>query len=251
MSHPLLKLALAILIGSATLLFCAAQHGNQAAMATPAPVAAATTWTLASHSTSGNLTCSPTCTAYSLGFTGQIGDVLLVFAYTGANKHLSSGNTGYGTWVFPANCNIYQSSSTGTVSCGYVILTATVTSITMTMNVNQSNPIIIDVRAYHSTAGGIVAESVPTPTTSSSCSNNCVAPTVSLTGTADVVVSSIATGNTGCSAASPFANFSAPSGDGVADHLNTSSGTGATFTQGTSCPTAAASAAGMVSIAFK
>lgn len=193
----------------------------------------------------GSLTCSVTVTATTAG------DTLIATAMipSSSAKTIVSGS-GAGTWGLGGSA--WKSSSTGSVSTAYVLsATGGVTSVSVTLSTGgASSTWAVEVRAYTSSAGGVAAESVPAGTTSASCSNNCTTPTVTLAGTNDLIYAAIATGNTGCSVASPFGNFTALTGDGGADRLNTNSGTGATFTQGTSCPTAAASVAAMVTIGF-
>lgn len=212
------------------------------------------TLSLVHHSTSGSLVCNTGCTAFSLGFTASSGNVLEVFAFNSQNAFINAGNVGFGTWVFPANCAEFQSAGTGEVSCGYVILTSTTTSITMSMNIGSTVNTVLDVREYSSTLGTPAVETVPAPVGSASCGASgtpCNAPAVTVSGSNDVIVSAIATGDSACNANSPFGNFSAPTGDGIADNINTATGTGGAFTQGTACPTAVNAAAGMISLAFK
>jgi hypothetical protein len=214
------------------------------------------TWTTSTGwsttgTTSSSLTCSPACTAMTVPTT-VVGDLVTIELFNVAGGVSISSVSGGGTWVVPGgtSCNASQAGA-GHVHCAFMLGAASaVTSITITMTGSQGGN-FFNIRSYHPSSTTAVAETVPAGTTSSSCSNNCNAPSVTLTGTSDVIVSTIATGDSGCSAASPFGNFTAPDGDGMADNLNTSSGTGAVFTQGNSCPTAAASSAAMNTVAFK
>lgn len=208
------------------------------------------TWTRVATSQNVNCAASTTCAVTVTSTTAGNLLVALAFESSTAQIQLSAGSAG-GSWVFPSNCRAFQSSSTGSTSCGYVLsATGGVTSITMTTSSAPSTTYAIVINEYHSTVGSVAAETVPAGTTSASCSNNCTTASITVTGSADVLIAGIATGNTGCSVGSPWGNFSAPSGDGMGDNISTASGTGATFTQGTSCPTAAAAAAGMIIIGF-
>ena len=213
------------------------------------------TWTLL-HANAANTACSgsgTTCTITVASTTS--GNQLVAVAWTPTSttgKNLSAAGSG-GTWVFPANCAAFNNASTGEVSCGYTLsATGGVTSIVLTVAATPSGTWAALIYEYHSSAGGVAVETVPagTSTGAGTCSTACTAPNVTLAGSADVVIGAIATGNTACSVSSPYGDFTAPQGDGFADNLNTSSGTGANFTQGTACPTAAAARAAAISIAF-
>ena len=183
------------------------------------------TWTLVNYLTaSTSSTCVPACPTTNLGFTGAIGDVLLVWSFNGSNRFVSAGDTGYGTWVLPGAstlCTAFQASS-GSVSCAYVILTSTTTAITMTMN-NSGGVTWFNVRQFHKSTGTITAETVPAGTTNISCGasgTKCTAPTVTIGAGNDVVASGISVINTACATTSPFTNFAQDSNeDGMADNL--------------------------------
>lgn len=215
------------------------------------------TWSSVHTTTSTTgITCTPTCAAVTLSSAATVNDLMLVVAYSTTNVHISAVTcsaacTGT-SWVFPANCAAFQSSTSGGISCAYVLaISSAATTLTVTLSGTAS--ITEEITQYHSTAGGVAAETVPVGTTSTACGASgtpCVTPSVTLAGSADVVVSTIATGGTACSVASPFTNFVAPAGDGFGNNLNTSSGTGGSFIQGTSCPTGVNNVAAMISIAF-
>jgi hypothetical protein len=213
------------------------------------------TISLANHATSSSLTCNATCSAFALGFTAAVGDLLVITSYTTTNQHLSSGDTGYGTWHVSANCTSYEATSgAGATSCAYIQLTSTTTSVTMTFSATVPGSAILHARQYHSTISGTWGvETVPAGTVSTSCGTSgspCTTANITITGANDVLVASIATGDTACSVVSPWGNFFSPTGDGAVDNLNTTTGTGASFIQGNSCPTGALSTAAMISIGF-
>lgn len=215
--------------------------------------AARATVTAVHKATGTGLSCSPSCGSFTLGFTATSGNLIVIAAYSTTNVHISAVTctpacTGT-SWVFPANCAAYLA-ATGAVSCAYVLaVSSAATAVTATMSASGSTT-YLEVREYHSSLGTFTAETVPAGTTNASCST-CTTPAVTITGSSDVLLAGIATGNSGCSVASPWGNFTTPSGDGAADYINTNSGTGATFTQGTACPTGAAAAASMITIGFK
>jgi hypothetical protein len=207
-----------------------------------------TGWSATGATSSTGVACTPACPAVTVPTT-VAGDLIYVQVVSSTNAFtISSGSAGAGTWVIPANC--VSSGGTGELACAYVLsATGGVTTITITMS--GSITATISIRSYHPSSTTAVAETVPAANSSAGCSNNCTTPSVTLTGTSDLIVAAISAGDTGCSVASPYGNFTAPSGDGIADQFNATSGTGATFTQGTSCPTAASAAAGMTTVAFK
>lgn len=188
--------------------------------------------------------CNVTVTATTAG------DVLVATALFGCTANRTVTGSLGGTWV--AGTAVFSSTASGCAGQTYTLAASGgTTSLTVTLGAASTGTWAIEVRALTSSAGGVAAETVPAGTTSAGCSNNCVTPTVTLAGTADALVAAIFTQQTGCSVAAPYGQFTAPGGDGVAINLNTASGTGATFTQGSSCPTAASGGAAMVTIAFK
>jgi hypothetical protein len=231
------------------------QQGMQPGPGTPHSTGAANTIALSHSATSSTLTCSDTCGAFSLGFTAASTDLLIIFAFGDDNAHISSMTGGSGTWVFPANCSQYLATgSAGATSCAYVFLTGTATTVTATFNTTGGSQVLM-ARDYSRTTGSWTAETVPAGTTSTACGASatpCATPNVTLTGGGvnELVISSMSVSRTGCSVSTPFGNFSAPGGDGIGDHINTTSGTGGSFLQGSSCPTGSNGDAAMISIAF-
>jgi hypothetical protein len=206
------------------------------------------TWSLAQNLNSTTLNCNPTCPSVTVPST-VAGDVILITDYGSNAVNLSSATCSAscgGTWVAPANCNATQA-TTGEVNCMYAIgVNAGLTSITATLS-GSDGSVILNIREYHVTSGTISAETVPAPTliTSGSPCTSCTAPTVTLSGTDDIVISLAATQGTASAIASPFGNFAPqPDGDAIGDHLNTNSGSGGVFTQ-------TSGAATLLSIAFK
>ena len=217
----------------------------------------AATFTLAHDAVSGLMDCNTTCSALSLGYTATSGSIITVMGFLGANAYAnSSPDSSYGTWQFPANCHVYQSSATNGAFCAYVILTASTSTITLGYNVDAAG--YWHIRNYTKSSGSITAEAAPTPTTAPSCGTTaspCSAPNVSLTGGGvnEVMVSGAGFGNSICGlkSGSPFGHvLSDTYGDGDADYVNTTSGTGAQFVQGSSCPTQAAAQFEGLSLAF-
>lgn len=196
--------------------------------------------------------CNTTCAPFSLGFTVPSGDALIICVALGTNAFITSADTSYGTWVTAntqAGLKAFQSTATQAISCAYVITTSSVSTVTMGYNVDAAGtPAIYDL---HKSSGTITAETIPTSTTSTSCSTTCASPTVTITGSNDAILSAAAFGNVGCSVNSPFTNFQSINGDSVAQNLNTVTGTGAVWKQGTSCPTAAAAQFAGLQFAFK
>jgi hypothetical protein len=204
-------------------------------------------------SNSGNqIVCNPTCPAMTINATGA-GDLLFISAVAtgtggGAQTNISSitCSPSCGAWVLPgAACQLY-SANTGGVDCGYVLSSAAgATSITVTMSGNTPYGTVY-FREYHTTAtAGFSLDKIST-SLSSSCTF-CVTPTLTLTGTNDVLIASGAPGG-------GFTGISTPYGDvqtesytltAMGDVLNTSSGTGATITQNANDP------AVLYTIAFK
>ncbi len=238
-------------------LLCVLCVGQGILIRSGAAVASGNTWTTSSGwsatgVSSGQISCTNApgqqCPAVTVPAT-VAGDLLYVEQiYGGTGGQLSSGSGG-GTWVFPANCN-NSIASAGSLSCGYVLsATGGVTSITMTLN--AGNAVELHFRSYHPSSTTAVAETVPAATTNAACSNNCTTPTVTLTGTSDVVIAAMANQLSNCSVAAPYGNYAAPSGDGIADNLNTASGTGATFSQASVCPSTNNGIATLSTVAFK
>lgn len=217
---------------------------------------AGNTWTTSSGwaaagTTSASLTCNPNpCTAVTVPAT-VAGDLLFISSFgPSGNNYAPASISAGGTLVVSANCSTNTGPS-GSIGCGWVLsATGGVTSIAVTMNIVATG-IVLNFRSYHPSSTTAVAETVPAATNNASCSNNCVTPTVTLTSSSDLLIAFGIFGNTGCSAASPYGNTATPNSGLIADRFNTSSGTGATFTQGTACPTAAAGDAIMSTVAFK
>jgi len=193
----------------------------------------------------GQIACNPTCPSFTVNSTGA-GDLLFVSAVAtgtggGAQTNIASitCSSSCGTWVLPgAVCQQY-SANTGGVDCGYVLSsTAGATLVTVTMSGNTPYGTVY-FREYHTTQpAGFRFDTVQTAL-NSGCTS-CATPNLTLSGQNDVLIASGAPGG-------GFTTISAPYGDvqtesytltALADHLNTSSGTGATITQNANDPAA-------------
>lgn len=195
-------------------------------------------------SNGGNqIVCNPNCPTMTINATGA-GDLLFVSAVstgsgggTQTNIASISCSPSCGSWVLPgAACQLY-SANTGGVDCGYVLSStagATLVNVTMSGNTPYGT---VHFREYHTTQpSGFRFDNVGT-VLSSGCTS-CATPNLTLTGNNDVLIASGAPGG-------GFTAVSAPYGDvltesytlsAMGDHLNTSSGTGATITQNANDP---------------
>ena len=219
------------------------------------------TWTVVHYTTptgggGSAWDCNTTCAAFSLGYTVPSGDAIALCVSLGANAYVLSADNTYGTWVSAATVpglKAYQSSATEASSCAYIITTASVSTITPGYNVDAAG--YAHIYHLHKSSGTISAETVPTATTSTSCGtvgSPCASPNVTITGANDAIISVATFGNSACTVAAPYGSISIDSsGDASAQQLNTISGTGASWTQGTACPTAAAAQFAGLSLAFK
>lgn len=236
-----------------------AQIVQQVIGSSPYPSAAGNTWTTSSGwsatgTTLAGGTCTNTCSAWTIPST-VAGDLLFFEGYSTSNVTGVSFSAG-GSWVFPANCNVTDA-STAEVFCGYVLsATGGVTSLQLT--ISSASNIVANFRSYHPSNATAVAETIPAASFVTNCGTTatpCNAPSVTLTGTSDLLISAVTFQTNGCNTIN-FSNFTAPSGDGLADKFNTSSGTGAAFRQATStgnCGTATygLANAAMTTVAFK
>jgi hypothetical protein len=206
--------------------------------------------------------CSSASTACSATVGSTTAGNLLVITVMwpgGVARTLSSITGGESTgMVLPSGC--YMGPSGGSVgeniACAYKLsATGGVTTITANLSGTPSGAWAINVREYHPSTVTAVLDGTPASNVTTSCSNNCSPPALTLTGGSDVVVAGMTSDNAGCGVAAGYANFSERtlSGNSVssADNLNTPSGAAAIFTQGTACPTAAAGAKAAMAIAFK
>jgi len=210
-------------------------------------VAAGNTWTTSSGWSAAGVTASGVncsalpCAAITIPSTVS-GDLLYIQMFAGG-RAIQAGSTSVGTIVAPANC------TSSPLSCGYILSeTGGQTSIQINLdNVISSAEFVI--RSYHPSATTAVAETVPAAN-STTCST-CSAPTATLTGTSDIVISAFDGGWYVCSVGSPFGNLFTDAGFGLSDNFNTSSGTGGVFVQGSSCPTPNSDVGTSTTVAFK
>ena len=253
-----LKLALLLILSSP----CFAQGTTfQGVVNIPAPATGAATWTLVNSvfpagGGGSAWDCNTTCVPFTLGFTVPPGDVLVACESFGANAYILSGDTSYGTWVTAATVaglKAYQSSATQAGACAYVIVTSPVSSVTMGYNVDADG--YVRFYDFNKSVGTISAETVPAAATSTSCGSSishCTSPAISITGANDVIITMANFGNTACSVGSPFTAIHIDTfGDASAYQLNTVSGTGASWVQGTACPVGVSAQFAGLSLAFK
>ncbi len=171
--------------------------------------------------------CSITVPSTTSGDTGVI-----MVATDSTTQSTISSISGGGTGTIPTGCAAVDSSAGGVALAFIPALSSGVTSITVNLN-NSPGAWTIDFRDYTSSGGSVTQDGSCGASSLSSCTS-CVAPAATgLSGTSDVVVSNINPFNSITAASSPCGNFVeiAPNNNGVADHLNTSSGTGCTMTQ--------------------
>lgn len=198
---------------------------------------------------SGSATCAVTLTATTAG------SGLVAFAWVPTSgRVMTAGSTG-GTWAFNAGCQGFDA-LTGQLSCGTVpVATGGITSITFTLGSGTaSGTWTVMVYEIKHTGGTLAVDGTPTNGTNPNCGTaDCIAPSVTISGTNDVVVSAMAAGAAVCTAAAPFTNvFTDPStmGGGAAVRLSINVGTGATFSQGSACPTTSNHNAVLVTVAM-
>jgi hypothetical protein len=201
-----------------------------------------------------NEVCNPTCPAITTTAIGA-GDLLFVSATNTGNGSATSNITSIscapnscGTWVLPGSLCQQWSANTGGISCAYVLSsTAGATSVTVTMSASTTEAALY-LREYHTTsAGGFSYDSAASNLITTACTS-CVTPSLTLSGTDDVVIAG-GTPNHGFSAMnSPYGDVQVDAAEGtiIGDVLNTASGAGATITQGSVAGTAA-----VYTIAFK
>ena len=223
-----------------------AQLMQQGISNTPAVATGAATWTLVSSvfpagGGGSAWDCNTTCASFNLGFTVPSGDVLVACVSLGADAYILSGDTTYGTWVTGATVPglvAYQGPATQAGSCAYVLVTSSVSSVVMGYNIDADG--YARFYDFHKSSGTISAETVPSAATSASCGSSgshCTSPAISITGANDVIITMANFGDTACTVASPFTAIHVDVfGDASAYQLNTTSGTGASWTQGTACP---------------
>lgn len=193
-----------------------------------------------------DITCSPTCAAQTPFASLQSGD-LVVIAATALVKSPSALNPissvscspSCGTWVLPgANCQAFTSASEG-IDCAYVLSASAATnpSITVTMANSGAGVESLHFRQYRtSQSNGFSLDGTPSTTTSVGCTT-CSTPNLTLTGNNDVLVAWGSPANVFTGVSSPFGNAvldANATGTVSADILNTTSGTGAGFTQNAS-----------------
>jgi hypothetical protein len=158
------------------------------------------------------------------------GHLLIAQLFDDNGNHTISSVDGE-TWTHCTSCT-KAGSATQEVDASYVLsATGGETSFLMTITANSSWNFCI--YEYSTTTSGFSLDGTPcTALLSAATPNACTA--TGLTGTTDVVFSALAwTGNlTGVSA--PFADFTESNGNGSADSVNVSVGTGAHFTPTTS-----------------
>jgi hypothetical protein len=192
--------------------------------------------TACANATTCTVTMSPAVT---------VGDVLVAVAVnTATSDFLVAGVSGSGTWVIPSGCHAFQAASIG-ISCAYILsATTSTTSIVVTLNAAPGATWTATVRQYHTTVGSAALDGTPAGSTSASCSA-CTTPSLTLTHSTDFLVAGASVANSVNTVNSPYGNLVVDGafGDGVADNLNTSSGTGATFNQ-------TAGGASMITIGF-
>jgi hypothetical protein len=190
------------------------------------------------------ITCSPTCPAFSINPTGA-DDLLFVAAVGTGDGHNNQTNIGSiacanasgpascGTWVQPGApvCQGWNSNGGG-VDCGYVLSASPgITSVTVTMS-SYTPYGTVYFREYQTTEPtGFRFDVGATAFNSTGC-DSCVTPGLSLSDANDVVIASGAP-------QSSFTGIDAPYGDVetepftlsvIGDVLNTASGAGATLT---------------------
>jgi Chitobiase/beta-hexosaminidase C-terminal domain len=185
------------------------------------------------------VSCRPICGAVPIKPTGE-GNLLFLSAEdtgpgdgTTANISSVSCSPNCGAWVLPGAVCQAVSGYAGGVDCAYVLASEPdATQITVTMTGSSPNE-VLHFREYHSTVGPAFRfDAAAAGTPASGTCFICVTPSLSLTGTNDVVIAGGTPGSVFTSVNPPYGDVQIDSeGTAVGDVLNTTSGAGATLTQ--------------------
>jgi hypothetical protein len=171
------------------------------------------------------------------------GNLLVAVELNSGSATISSGTNG-GTWVHCTGCQQFDASA-GSTDMAYVLAsTAGVTSITITNAANVGAFFAIRLLEYSYTNGPIAFDvaGVADRTTCTACAGI----TLTLTGTQlEAIIQSAVPTNAFTAVSGTYTNPADFTDGGIAGSLNTSSGTGPTWTQNTT------GTAAMSAIAFK
>ena len=182
------------------------------------------------------------CQPMTLASPTAAGDLLVVVAsntgYQGSQTNIQSiacadgsGNAVACNWVLPgAACQNFNSNGGGGVDCAYILSTpAGIASVTVTMSGTTKYGTAY-LREYRSTEPtGFRFDSLATAV-SNNC-DSCATPSLTLSGTNDVLIALGAPGNEFTAIAAPYGDMQTEpnqTGSIIGDVLNTSSGAGAT-----------------------
>lgn len=168
-----------------------------------------------------------------VGYASGVQDTITGVACTSSACGTFVRSTGAASYSVPTSLGTEMGSIVSTTSGG--------TTVTVTMSASPTIGWDFNVREY-SYSGASMSFDSGNSGSIAACTTACTGPTLTLSGTNDVIMQEIAP-NASCSAvASPFINGQfTTNGDGYADQLNTASGTGPTWT----CSLGVASVAGI------
>jgi hypothetical protein len=188
--------------------------------------------TATQHKCTGTTTtdaCSTsTCTVSALSAVGAGHLLIAVLLEDGASIQTLSSINGE-TWTHCTSCT--STNSTHEVDASYV-LSATGGETSFQMTLSGSAGWNFCIYEYATTTANFTLDGTPCKGTVSAAAPNACNATIS--GSSDVILSALVWSGSLTGVSAPFGDFVESDGNGTADHINTNSGTGASFTPTTS-----------------
>jgi hypothetical protein len=197
----------------------------------PAASGGTPTLALVQHPTNGACPASSSTCSVTVASTGSGHLIVVGMGYGNGTQVTLSSVSGGGTYTVCTGCPGFDAAGLGTVM-GYT-LSSTSGATTITLNLSAAvGGSEAWAREYSCTNGALSYDTAGTHD-NSTATTSATGATLTLTGTNDAIVQSVASGGSGVTAISaPYTTLDTPGGDGVANLLNTTSGAAPTWTQG-------------------